>query len=68
VQFVDPSVTIAFDTDQTTAAIQRARAFALAAKEGHWVAASHLPFPGIGHLRSDSKGYVFVPANYIALP
>jgi glyoxylase-like metal-dependent hydrolase (beta-lactamase superfamily II) len=68
VQFVDPSVTIAFDTDQTTAAIQRARAFALAAKEGHWVAASHLPFPGIGHLRSEGKGYVFVPANYIALP
>lgn len=68
VQFVDPAVTIAFDTDQSTAAIQRARAFALAAKEGHWVAASHLPFPGIGHLRSEGKRYVFVPANYTALP
>ena len=68
VQFVDPSVTIAFDSDQDTAAKQRARAFEMAAKEGHWIGAAHLPFPGIGHLRADTNGYVFVPANYTALP
>jgi glyoxylase-like metal-dependent hydrolase (beta-lactamase superfamily II) len=68
VQFNDPSVTIVFDTDQDTAAKQRARAFEMAASEGYWVGASHLPFPGIGHLRADMHSYVYVPANYAALP
>ena len=64
VQFADPSVTIQFDTDSKAAAVQRKKAFAEAAKQGYWVAAAHLSFPGIGHLRSEGKGYVFVPANY----
>lgn len=28
------------------------------------VAAAHVSFPGIGHLRSEGLGYVFVPVNY----
>jgi hypothetical protein len=28
------------------------------------VAASHLPFPGIGRLRAEGKGYVWVPLTY----
>ncbi|TMH13577.1 MAG: MBL fold metallo-hydrolase [Betaproteobacteria bacterium] len=64
VQFPEPSVTIQFDTDAKAALAQRKRAFADAAKHGHWVAASHLSFPGIGHLRSEGKGYAWVPANY----
>lgn len=68
VQFLDPSVTVTFDTDQTLAARQRRAAYQAAAKEGHWVGASHLPFPGLGHLRADGKGYQYVPANYTALP
>ena len=67
VQFAEPSVTIAFDTDSKAAAAQRKQAYADAAKQGYWVAAAHLSFPGIGHLRSDGKGYSFVPANYTAL-
>lgn len=64
VQFANPAVTIAFDTDSKAAAAQRQKAFADAAKNGYWVAASHLSFPGIGHLRREGKGYRFVPANY----
>jgi glyoxylase-like metal-dependent hydrolase (beta-lactamase superfamily II) len=64
VQFPDPSVTIQFDTDAKAAAVQRQRAYADAARRGYWVAAAHLSFPGIGHLRSDGKGYAWVPANY----
>jgi glyoxylase-like metal-dependent hydrolase (beta-lactamase superfamily II) len=64
VQFPNPSVTIKFDTDSKAAAAQRKKAFVDAAKDGYWVAAAHLPFPGIGHLRSQGSGYVFVPANY----
>ena len=67
VQFAEPSVTIRFDTDSKAAAAQRKKQYADAAKRGHWVAAAHLPFPGIGHLRADGKGYDWVPANYTSL-
>ncbi|MEP6607556.1 MAG: MBL fold metallo-hydrolase [Burkholderiaceae bacterium] len=67
VQFPDPSVSIRFDIDAKAAAANRNTQYADAAKRGHWVAAAHLPFPGIGHLRADGKGYDWVPANYTAL-
>jgi glyoxylase-like metal-dependent hydrolase (beta-lactamase superfamily II) len=67
IQFAHPEVTIKFDTDQDAAAKERAAAYAEAAQKGYWVAATHLSFPGLGHLRSAGTGYVFVPANYTAL-
>ncbi len=66
VQFPDPSVTIAFDVDQRAAREQRRKAFADAARGRDWIAAAHLPFPGIGHIRPEGKGYAYVPANYTA--
>ena len=67
VQFPNPAVTIRFDTDSVMAAAQRKKVFAEAAEQGNWVAAAHLPFPGIGHLRAAGSGYIFVPINYSAL-
>lgn len=65
VQFDDPSVTIAFDTDSKKALLQRKAAFAEAAKQGYLVGAAHLQFPGIGHVRAQGKNaYQFVPVNY----
>jgi glyoxylase-like metal-dependent hydrolase (beta-lactamase superfamily II) len=64
VQFPDPSVTIKFDTDSTSAAVQRKKVFADAAKKGYWVAVAHISFPGIGHIRADGRGYEWIPANY----
>ncbi len=64
VQFAEPAVTIRFDTDSKAAAAQRKAAYAEAARQRHWVGAAHLSFPGLGHLRAEGKGYVFVPANY----
>lgn len=64
VQFPDPSVTIQFDSDAKAALAQRKAAFAEAAKQGYWMAATHLPFPAVGHLRADGKGYTFFPVNY----
>lgn len=64
VQFADPSVTIKFDSDSKSAATQRKKAFADAAKHGYLVAGAHLPFPGLGHLRAEGTGYVFFPVNY----
>ena len=64
VQFAKPSVTIKFDTDSKAAMAQRQKAFVDAAAKGYWIGATHLSFPGVGHLRKDGRGYTFVPANY----
>jgi glyoxylase-like metal-dependent hydrolase (beta-lactamase superfamily II) len=65
VEFPDPSVTFALETDSKAAVAQRRKAFADAAANGYWVAAAHIAFPGIGHIRAaGKKGYDWVPANY----
>ena len=64
VQLDDPRVTISFDADPRSAEGQRAKVFAQAAKDGSLIAASHLQFPGIGHLRANGKGWIYVPLNY----
>jgi glyoxylase-like metal-dependent hydrolase (beta-lactamase superfamily II) len=67
VQFTDPAVTIDFDVDFAGAELARGKAFDEAAKQGYWIAAPHLSFPGIGHVRKDGKGYQWVPVNYSIL-
>jgi hypothetical protein len=64
VQFADPSVASGFDQDAKAATEARIEAFKHVAKEGDLVAAAHLPFPGVGHLRSVFRGYEWVPLNY----
>ena len=64
IQFVEPGVTILFDIDGRTAAGQRPKAYADAAAGRYFVAASHLPFPGIGHVRAERVGYAWVPIPY----
>jgi glyoxylase-like metal-dependent hydrolase (beta-lactamase superfamily II) len=66
-QFPDPSVSIHFDSDSPAAMEQRKKVFADAAEHRYWVAGAHLPFPGIGHLRTNGSGYTFVHANYTSL-
>ena len=67
VQFDHPEVTIGFDSDAKAAAAARAKVFQAVAKEGALVGASHLSFPGLGHLRSNGKGYQWVPVAYTQL-
>lgn len=64
VQFVQPQVTIAFDTDSKTAMPARKKNYADAAKKGYYVAVAHVSFPGIGRLRADGAGYDWIPVNY----
>jgi glyoxylase-like metal-dependent hydrolase (beta-lactamase superfamily II) len=64
VQFPDPAVAIQFDSDSKAAVAQRKKQFADAAAKGYYVAAAHISFPGIGHLRAEGAGYVWVPASY----
>ncbi|SHG63243.1 MBL fold metallo-hydrolase [Massilia sp. CF038] len=67
VQMGKPGVTIQFDSDAKAASAARAKVFAQAAKEGTMIGASHISFPGMGHLRSAGKGYEWVPVNYTQL-
>lgn len=69
VQFDDPSVTIKFDSESKSAAKERMKAYADAAKNGYLVGAAHLAFPGIGHVRkaTSAKGYSWVALNYSSL-
>lgn len=67
VQFDHPEVTIGFDTDTKAAAAARAKVFQAVAKDGALVGVSHLSFPGLGHLRSNGKGYQWVPVAYSQL-
>ncbi len=67
VQFEDPSVTIRFDSDPPAAARQRRKALSDAANGGYLVAGAHLPFPGLGHVRRQGQGFVWIPVNYTAL-
>jgi glyoxylase-like metal-dependent hydrolase (beta-lactamase superfamily II) len=64
VQFLNPDITVQFDSDQKAARVQRQKAYADAAKRGHFAAVAHVSFPGIGQLRPDGKGYRWLPANY----
>jgi glyoxylase-like metal-dependent hydrolase (beta-lactamase superfamily II) len=64
VQFDNPAVAIQFDTDSKAAVMQRKKAYADAASQGYLVAAAHLSFPGIGHVRAEGKGYGWIPVNY----
>ena len=64
VQFAAPDVTITFDLDQNMARKVRLRAFSDFAAAGTLIAAPHLPFPGVGHIRTDKKGYRWIPVEY----
>jgi len=64
VQFENPAVTIGFDGDQKAAATARKKLFDMVAKDGALIGGAHLQFPGLGHLRTEGKGYRFVPVNY----
>jgi glyoxylase-like metal-dependent hydrolase (beta-lactamase superfamily II) len=63
VQFSHPAVAVKSDKDEAAAVRQRQRIFR-AAQGGYWIAAAHVSFPGIGHLRAEGGGYVWIPAAY----
>lgn len=64
VQFIDPGIAISYDGDPKVAVSTRKRVFDAAVKGKYLVAGSHLSFPGVGHIKVNGKGYLWVPANY----
>ena len=67
VQFDNPSITMSFDSEQATAEKARKTEFANAAKSGDLLGGAHLQFPGLGHVKSQGKGYQWIPVNYTQL-
>lgn len=64
IQFPNPKITVVYDVNSNAAAKQRAKQFIRAEKSRCLVAAAHLPFPGVGHIRAEDKGYTWVPVDY----
>ena len=64
IQFSHPAVTIDYDVDQQVAAATRQKEFKELAQSGYWVAAPHMPFPGIGHIKAVGNVYQWVPTNF----
>ena len=63
-QFPRPDITSAFDVNNKQAAATRKKLFADLAKNKTWVAAAHIPFPGLGRLHTEGNGYAWVPVEY----
>jgi glyoxylase-like metal-dependent hydrolase (beta-lactamase superfamily II) len=64
VQFEHPEVSIGFDTSGKEAIASREQVFSAAAKSKIWVAAAHLPFPGMGHIGQQDKHFQWIPVEY----
>ena len=66
VQFPLPAATVSFDAVPAQAAASRARVYREAAREGAWIAAAHIGFPGIGKIRANAGGsYTWVPISLV---
>jgi glyoxylase-like metal-dependent hydrolase (beta-lactamase superfamily II) len=64
VQLSEPSITVAFDTDPKLAKDVRENAFAEFSSDRTLIAAPHLPFPGVGHIRRVDGHFEWVPVSY----
>ncbi len=57
-----PDWHVAFDTDPVQAAATRQKILDRAAADRVLVSGAHLPFPAVGHVRAQGKGFEWVPA------
>jgi len=58
-----PDVGFGFDTDPGLAAASRRRVFDRAAADNLLIAATHVPFPGLGRFVRSGEAYAYVPAS-----
>ena len=64
-QFDAPKTAVDFDVNAEQAVNTRLKMFAEISNKQQWVAAPHLPFPGIGHIYSaDGKSYQWIPIYF----
>ncbi|MBF0548620.1 MAG: MBL fold metallo-hydrolase [Candidatus Riflebacteria bacterium] len=63
-QFPRPSIGVRFDVDITRAIETRIALFARIAREHLLMAGAHLAFPGIGRIRAEGRGFVWLPVTF----
>ncbi len=69
IQFAHPGVSMEFDVNPKQAIATRKSILKMMAASKTLVAGMHLPFPGIGHVRAESKvSYAWVPIEYAPMP
>lgn len=64
IQFAQPDAGIAFDADGAQAAVTRRAIFDMVSADRIAVAATHLPFPGVGHVEKTDSAYAWVPEHW----
>jgi glyoxylase-like metal-dependent hydrolase (beta-lactamase superfamily II) len=64
-QFPHPEWTIAFDVNPPLAIETRRRIFKQLADDRALVLGYHMPFPGLGHVRTDGKAVEWVPRPWV---
>ena len=67
VQFEDPSITIAYDSDKDEAATARQQILAEAVKNNWLIGGAHIAYPGIGHVQVNGGEYSFLPLDFPAI-
>ncbi len=68
IQFNRPDVAIGFDSDANEAVRTRRNLLREVAEKGELVAGMHLPFPGLGYVRSEGNGrYSWIPVEYMPI-
>ncbi len=68
VQMPHPGVAIKLDSDSATAAAVRRKVLSEYAQNRTLIGGSHLSFPGLGHVRKEGDGYVWLPLAYNSHP
>ncbi len=63
VQFAKPNISVRYDNDPGKAAEVRCKTLRRVAEENWLIAASHLPFPSIGNVKTDGDGFLFEPVG-----
>jgi len=63
-QLRDTRVSVLYDNGGAAAARTRRALLERAAREHLWIAAAHVAFPGLGHVRREGGRYAWIPANY----
>ncbi|WP_255370344.1 MBL fold metallo-hydrolase [Roseateles sp. YR242] len=67
-QLPHPEVTVTYDSDGAEARKTRVGLLQSAAERCYLVAAAHISFPGVGHVRKAGNAFEWVPLNYEAAP
>jgi glyoxylase-like metal-dependent hydrolase (beta-lactamase superfamily II) len=64
IQFPHPAATVKYDSSESDAQITRAALLQRVSSQHLIVAAAHIAFPGLGHVRQRKGEYEWLPLNY----